>query len=64
MLKVVFDVVGLQAVHIRPSLGGTVVKVVVDHVVDHVAAQPSDEHADPEDVRQRVAEDHVEGAHH
>lgn len=64
MLKVVFDMVGLQAVHIRPSFGGTVVKVVVDHVVNHVAAQSPDKDANPDDVWQRVAEDKVERAHH
>lgn len=64
VLKVVFDMVGLQAVHIRASFGGTIVKVVVDHVVNHVAAQPPDKDANPHDVRQRVAEDNVERAHH
>lgn len=64
MLKVVFDVVGLQAVHVRPSLGGAVVQVVVDHVVHHVAAQPANKHAHPQDLRQQVAEEHVETPDH
>lgn len=64
MLKVVFDVVGLQAVHVGAPPGGAVVEVVVDHVVDHVAAQPPHEHTHAHDVRQHVVEDHVEGAHH
>lgn len=64
MLKVVFDVVGLQAVHVRPSLGGAVVQVVVDHVVHHVAAQSANKHAHPQDLRQYVAEEHVESPDH
>lgn len=44
VLKVVFDVVGLQAVHVRAPLGRAIVKVVVDHVVHDVAAQSSDKH--------------------
>lgn len=59
-----FDVVGLQVVHVRASLGRAVVKVVVDHVVDDVATEPSDEHAYPEDVRQRLAKDDVETSDH
>lgn len=39
-------------------------KVVVDHIVDHVAAQSPDKNADSDDVRQGVAEDNVERAHH
>lgn len=64
MLKVVFDVVGLQAVHVRAPLGGTVVKVVVDHVVHDVATQTSDEHGRTEDLRERPAEDQIETPHH
>lgn len=64
MLKVVFDMVGLQAVHVGASPGGAVVQVVVDHVVDHVATQSSNKHADADDVRQQVAQDGVETAHH
>lgn len=64
MLKVVFDVVGLQAVHVRASLRGAVVQVVVDHVVHHIAAQPADKHAHPQDLRQHVSEEHVEAPDH
>lgn len=64
MLKVVFDVVGLQAVHVRASLWGAVVQVVVDHVVHHVAAQSANKHAYPQDLRQNVAEKHVEAPDH
>lgn len=64
MLKVVFDVVGLQAVHVRASLGGPVVKVVVDHVVDDVAAQASHKDARAHRLRQRAAQDQVERAHY
>lgn len=64
MLKVVFDMVGLQGVHIWASFGGTIVKVVVDHIVDHVATQSSNKNADADDVRQHVAQDNVEAAHH
>lgn len=63
MLKVVFDMVGLQAVHIWALFGGTVVQVVVDHIVDHVATQPSNENADADDVRQHVVQYNVETAH-
>lgn len=64
MLKVVFDVVGLQTVHVRPSLGRAVVQVVVDHVVHHVAAQSANKHAHPQDLWQYVAEEHIESPNH
>lgn len=64
MLEVVFDVVGLQAVHVRASLWGTIVQVVVDHVVHHVTAQSADKNTCAEDLRQRVAEEHVETPDH
>lgn len=64
MLKVVFDVIGLQAVHVRPSLRGAVVQVVVDHVVHHVAAQPANKHAHPQDLWQNVAEEYKERPDH
>lgn len=57
MLKVVFDVVGLQAVEVRASFWRAVVKIVVDHIVHDVAAQPSDKHGHPKDVWERVSED-------
>lgn len=64
MLKVVFDMIGLQTVHVRASLGGAVVQVVVDHVVHHVAAQSADKHAQPQDLWQHVAQEHVETPDH
>lgn len=59
-----FDVVGLQAVHIRASLWRAVMKVVVDHIVHDVATQTPDKHAYPQDIWQHVAEDHIETSHH
>lgn len=59
-----FDVVGLQAVHIRASLWRAVVKVVVDHIVHYVATQSPDKYAYPKDIWHRVAKDYVETSHH
>lgn len=64
VLEVVLDVVGLQAVHVRASLWGTIVQVVVDHVVHHVAAQSADKNTCSEGLGQRVAEEHVETPDH
>lgn len=64
VLKVVFDVVGLQGVHIRASLWRAVMKVVVDHVVHDVATQTPDKHAYPQDIWQHDAEDYIETSHH
>lgn len=64
VLKVVFYMVGLQAVHVRPSLRRAVVKVVVNHVVDHVAAQSSDKQTLPDDLWESVLKDGVETSNH
>lgn len=59
-----FHVVGLQVVHIRASLWGTIVKVVVDHIVHNVATQTTHKNANPDDIGQNVAQDYVETANH
>ena len=64
VFKVVLDVVGLQAVHVRAPLRRAVVKVVVDHVVHHVAAESPDEQGRPEDLWERVLQEDVETPHH
>lgn len=64
VLKVVFDMVGLQAVHVRASLWRAVMKVVVDHVVHDVATQSSDKHGNPKDLGEQAVEDRVETSHH
>lgn len=56
--------VGLQAVQVRASLWRAIVKVVVDHVVHDVAAQPTNKHRHTEGLGQRLTERHIEQPHH
>lgn len=64
VLKVVFDVVRLQVVQVWAFLRRAVVKVVVDHVVHHVAAQTSNKHGQADDVWKQLVEGHVEHPNH
>lgn len=52
VLKVVFDVVGLESIHVASFFWATIVQVVVDHVINHIATES------PHKDRQAQAQGH------